>query len=99
MFKYVSFLFYGVYALHLILSLAKFRDRIANGLATPRLGPAGHRAGCLIPATHHRRSRYSAGAPSACRLGAKVEALRKATGAPGITVAIGEYRKTALARG
>nr|WP_294810303.1 hypothetical protein [uncultured Sphingomonas sp.] len=34
-FKYVSFLLYGVYALFLILSLFSFGDRIAAGLATP----------------------------------------------------------------
>jgi len=34
-FKYVSFLLYGVYALFLILSLATFGDRIAAGFATP----------------------------------------------------------------
>ncbi|NIJ21043.1 putative membrane protein YkvI [Sphingomonas naasensis] len=34
-FKYVSFLLYGVYALFLILSLATFGDRIATGFATP----------------------------------------------------------------
>jgi uncharacterized membrane protein YkvI len=34
-FKYVSFLLYGVYALFLILSLFSFGDRIAAGFATP----------------------------------------------------------------
>jgi uncharacterized membrane protein YkvI len=34
-FKYVSFLLYGVYALFLILSLSRFGDRIAAGFATP----------------------------------------------------------------
>lgn len=34
-FKYVSFLLYGVYAMFLILSLATFGDRIAAGFATP----------------------------------------------------------------
>lgn len=34
-FKYVSFLLYGVYALFLILSLLSFGDRIATGFATP----------------------------------------------------------------
>lgn len=34
-FKYVSFLLYGVYALFLILSLASFGDRIAARFATP----------------------------------------------------------------
>lgn len=34
-FKYVSFLLYGVYALFLILSLFSFGDRIATGFATP----------------------------------------------------------------
>ncbi|MDT8759598.1 hypothetical protein MZO42_12905 [Sphingomonas psychrotolerans] len=34
-FKYVSFLLYGVYALFLVLSLVSFGDRIASGFATP----------------------------------------------------------------
>jgi uncharacterized membrane protein YkvI len=34
-FKYVSFLLYGVYALFLILSLSRFGHRIATGFATP----------------------------------------------------------------
>jgi uncharacterized membrane protein YkvI len=34
-FKYVSFLLYGVYALFLLLSLSRFGDRIAAGFATP----------------------------------------------------------------
>ncbi|WP_343518293.1 hypothetical protein [Sphingomonas sp.] len=34
-FKYVSFLLYGVYALFLILGLLTFGDRIAEGFATP----------------------------------------------------------------
>ncbi|MDV3455551.1 hypothetical protein RZN05_01035 [Sphingomonas sp. HF-S4] len=34
-FKYVSFLLYGVYALFLVLSLLSFGDRIAAGFATP----------------------------------------------------------------
>lgn len=34
-FKYVSFLLYGVYALFLVLSLSRFGDRIATGFATP----------------------------------------------------------------
>jgi uncharacterized membrane protein YkvI len=34
-FKYVSFLLYGVYALFLILGLTTFGDRIAEGFATP----------------------------------------------------------------
>jgi uncharacterized membrane protein YkvI len=34
-FKYVSFLLYGVYALFLVLSLFSFGDRIAAGFATP----------------------------------------------------------------
>lgn len=34
-FKYVSFLLYGVYALFLILALFSFGDRIASGFATP----------------------------------------------------------------
>ena len=34
-FKYVSFLLYGVYALFLIFSLTRFGDRIAQGFATP----------------------------------------------------------------
>jgi len=34
-FKYVSFLLYGVYALFLILSLSSFGDRIAAGFSTP----------------------------------------------------------------
>lgn len=34
-FKYVSFLLYGVYALFLILGLATFGDRIAEGFSTP----------------------------------------------------------------
>ncbi|KRC78318.1 hypothetical protein [Sphingomonas sp. Root241] len=34
-FKYVSFLLYGVYALFLILSMFNFGDRIAAGFATP----------------------------------------------------------------
>ncbi|NYT43191.1 hypothetical protein HZY97_20625 [Sphingomonas sp. R-74633] len=34
-FKYVSFLLYGVYAIFLALSLWRFGDRIADGFATP----------------------------------------------------------------
>lgn len=34
-FKYVSFLLYGVYALFLILALVSFGERIATGFATP----------------------------------------------------------------
>jgi uncharacterized membrane protein YkvI len=51
-FKYVSFLLYGVYAIFLALSLWRFGDRIADGFATPaRRGPAGLRAGSPMPAT------------------------------------------------
>jgi uncharacterized membrane protein YkvI len=35
LFKYVSFLLYGVYALFLVLALAGFGDRIASGFAIP----------------------------------------------------------------
>ena len=34
LFKYVSFLLYGVYALFVVLSLGRFGDRIASGFAT-----------------------------------------------------------------
>lgn len=35
LFKYVSFMLYGVYALFLLLGLSTFGDRIAQGFATP----------------------------------------------------------------
>ncbi len=62
-FKYVSFLLYGVYALFLILGLVSFGDRIAAGFATPapcdRLG-VGRAHLCQLQ--HHRRGRDPAGA-------------------------------------
>jgi uncharacterized membrane protein YkvI len=39
LFKYVSFLLYGVYALFLLLALTKFGDRIALAFAKPVIGP------------------------------------------------------------
>jgi len=39
LFKYVSFLLYGVYALFLILALTKFGDRIALVFSRPVIGP------------------------------------------------------------
>ncbi len=39
LFKYVSFLLYGVYALFLALALTHFGDRIATAFAKPDIGP------------------------------------------------------------
>lgn len=51
-FKYVSFLLYGVYALFLLLSLSRFGDRIATGFATPAPW-AGWAAGGLTYASYN----------------------------------------------
>lgn len=68
LFKYVSFLLYGVYALFLVLALTKFGDRIGQAFAKPDIGPdwamggvsyAGYNlvgAVIILPVVRHMRS-------------------------------------------
>jgi uncharacterized membrane protein YkvI len=68
LFKYVSFLLYGVYALFLALALSKFGDRIATAFAKPDIGPdwamgglsyAGYNlvgAVVILPVVRHMKS-------------------------------------------
>lgn len=68
LFKYVSFLLYGVYALFLLLALTKFGDRIVAAFARPVIGPnwvaggitySGYNvvgAVAILPVLRHMRS-------------------------------------------
>ena len=68
LFKYVSFLLYGVYALFLVLALTRFGDRIGAAFAKPVIGPdwalgglsyAGYNivgAVIILPVVRHMKS-------------------------------------------
>jgi len=68
LFKYVSFLLYGVYAVFLLLALTRFGDRIGMAFARPAIGPgwatggltyAGYNIICavaILPVLRHMRS-------------------------------------------